>query len=285
LYGGGIYNLDSNPVITNSIFWGNYAYLSGNQIYNDTSTATFNFCDIEGGLNVEPGCGGDDSLGSNNINADPDFFDTDANNFHLGLNSGCIDMGTNTLSGITLPQTDIDGENRKIDGDKNGSITADVGADEFYWSPTDVSGDGITNFLDYAIFANTWLIQSGQPNYNDNCDFENNNVVDINDLILFCSEWLWEGGWLSGWMNQMESELMMIQQEQFDYQKIYLTLLASKSVELKGEISVQKESTVTEEDIKMTIEWFQELWLNGDLDKLTEEQFLEFLKLIENSLL
>lgn len=154
-YGGGIYNeYYSSPSITNSIFWSNIA-LECSQIYNyDYSTPAVTFCDVQGGY-----------LGAGNISTDPCFVDLNANNFHLKKESLCIDKGTNTPpGGITLPSIDIDGENRKIDGDANDTFIVDIGADEFFISPADFDMDGVVGFLDYAILANTWLTQAGEPN-------------------------------------------------------------------------------------------------------------------------
>jgi hypothetical protein len=45
--------------------------------------------------------------------------------------SPCIDMGTSDISGIELPETDVYGNERILDGDDNGSFIIDIGACEY----------------------------------------------------------------------------------------------------------------------------------------------------------
>jgi hypothetical protein len=56
----------------------------------------------------------------------------------------------------------------------------------------DLNGDGIVNFVDYAIFASAWLSRPGQSNWNPACDFSypQNNIIDCYDLDLFADNWL-----------------------------------------------------------------------------------------------
>jgi hypothetical protein len=60
-----------------------------------------------------------------NINQDP-LLSAD---FHLFVNSPCIDAGTNAAPGI--PASDFDGDGRFIDGNEDGLAAVDIGADEF----------------------------------------------------------------------------------------------------------------------------------------------------------
>ena len=85
--------------------------------------------------------------GSGNINSTPEFknpgswYDNgtpadlyddiwQGGDFHLKRSSPCIDTGTNSVPG-GLPGTDFEGDSRQIDGDKDGTPTVDMGADEF----------------------------------------------------------------------------------------------------------------------------------------------------------
>lgn len=66
-----------------------------------------------------------DDSGSN-INSNPRFTDS----YHLMPGSPCIDTGKNDPYG-GLPSTDFEGDQRIIDGDKNGTAIVDMGADEY----------------------------------------------------------------------------------------------------------------------------------------------------------
>jgi len=117
-YGGGIYNIGaSTPNITNCILWGN----TGGEVYNDTSppvpSPVVTYCDVQGGYG-----------GTGNIDTDPIFVNASGGDFHLLSTSPCIDAGNNAAP--VLPATDIDGDNRIIDGDGDGSAVVDMGVDE-----------------------------------------------------------------------------------------------------------------------------------------------------------
>jgi len=125
-----------SPIVTNCIFWANYAQGDGNEIYNYSSNPTVSYCDVQGGW-----------PGGTNINCDPCFVDADANNYHLDVNSSCIDAGDPDFN-PNPPETDIDGEPRMVNG------RVDMGADEYYWSTADFDKDEFVNFIDYAMLAN-----------------------------------------------------------------------------------------------------------------------------------
>jgi hypothetical protein len=144
-----------------------------------------------------------DASGTGNICGDannPFFVDAEANDFHLDANSPCIDAGTNT--GIEC-ETDIDGEERRLDDPEvndtgNGEEpVVDMGADEFYWSPADFDDDGDVNFVDYAIFAESWKTEDASVSLD--CD----NDLDYNDLGRFCMDWLWRRGQPKGFARSM----------------------------------------------------------------------------------
>ena len=139
--GGALYNGDSSPTLINCTFSGNSAVYGGSGIYNwDSSAPTLTNCilwehtypAIENSLDSEavvtysdvegyyPGVG--------NINADPLFADPDNGDFHLGLDSPCIDVGNNDAP--DLPGFDFEYEPRILDGDDDGIAIVDMGVDE-----------------------------------------------------------------------------------------------------------------------------------------------------------
>ncbi len=163
---------DNDANITNCIIWNNGDKTDDSFGDSDYDYVTYN-C-IQGGYS-----------GETNISSDPCFVNTiDANNFHLDPNSLCIDAGDLNFTPDTN-ETDIDGESRLFND------RVDMGADEYYLSPADFDGDGVVNFVDYAIYAAAWQESLGDPNYNDECDLEDNNAIDYNDLDLFAADWLW----------------------------------------------------------------------------------------------
>jgi hypothetical protein len=176
--------------ITNSIVWGN------NNGSGQLANCTASYSCIEGDPVYD---------GNGNINTDPCFVQPDSNNYHLDPNvpSPCIDAGTNT--GIEWGETDIDGEERRLDDPEviatgNGDEpVVDMGADEFYWSPADFNDDGIVNFVDYAIFAEPWKWKTEDANVS----LDNDNDVDYYDLARFCEDWLWKRGQPRGYARSM----------------------------------------------------------------------------------
>lgn len=62
------------------------------------------------------------------ISSDPKFIAPEYGRVGIQRGSPCIDAGKNDASG--MPTTDIDGEPRKQDGDGNGTVVVDIGADE-----------------------------------------------------------------------------------------------------------------------------------------------------------
>ncbi|MBL7152457.1 MAG: S8 family serine peptidase [Phycisphaerae bacterium] len=132
--GGGIMCLTSDPFdITNCIFWDNDADSTADEIWGQGSSRhakpNISYCDIKGcggsGDGWDPNCGTD---GGSNIDSDPCFVNADANDFHLALDSPCIDAGD--------PNGDYDGQ-VDIDGDVRVMCTVDIGADEVECFPAD----------------------------------------------------------------------------------------------------------------------------------------------------
>jgi predicted outer membrane repeat protein len=110
-YGDGIY-VYGTATVTNCILWGNGC----RQIFGDAGNANVSYSDIQGGW-----------TGVGNIDADPMF---EPDGYHLTLCSPCIDAGDPHY--ITGEETDIDGEQRIMNGNCNEEAIVDMGADEYY---------------------------------------------------------------------------------------------------------------------------------------------------------
>jgi subtilisin family serine protease len=118
-----------NNIIVNNSQYGFYCdhydapQLSYNDIWNNTSG------NYGGGVLT-------DQTGTNgNISADPLFVNSAANDYRLQSHSPCIDAGTNTGA----PSVDFAGNIRPIDGDGNGTATADIGAYEYQLPVTSIN--------------------------------------------------------------------------------------------------------------------------------------------------
>jgi hypothetical protein len=111
---GGVHNsAESAPVLTNCILWGD----TSPEISNDASSPVVTYSDVQGGYS-----------GDGTIDADPLFVDPGSGDLHLGPDSPCIDAGSNAAP--DLPDYDFEGDYRILDGDTDGTATADMGVDE-----------------------------------------------------------------------------------------------------------------------------------------------------------
>jgi hypothetical protein len=300
LYDNYTYGVESSengadPNVINCIVYGN----DSNDFYRENGTFdTVNYCNLQ---NSHDGTG--------NITGDPGFANVaiDPNDLHLDETSQCKDAGDPNGD---YDETDIDGENRIYYN------RVDMGADEYYTSPADFDEDGTVNFIDYAIFAAAWQSEPNDDNYDEDCDLEDNNSIDFEDLALFCEDWLWEQAWDEGWMmcmggggfglesiSLMESsllsldlsktaspakggdDLMLSASESLITRPERLAAKSQKFYDITPETTIsamQKALEAKEVNIKEILEWLDKIWLSGDLkESLTEEQYLEFRKAIE----
>ena len=95
---------------------GHQLNLQFNDVFSSGGATYGGLCENQTGIN-------------GNISADPLFEDTASDNYHLQAGSPSIDAGDNTAP--DLPETDIDGQPRIVDGDNNGTAIIDMGVDEF----------------------------------------------------------------------------------------------------------------------------------------------------------
>ena len=110
--GGILFNppVSATLAVTNSIVYANNWSIGGPP---GAGTVQATYSDIEGGW-----------AGTGNIDADPLF--VGGGDYHLQMNSPCIDTGTDTGA----PDHDLDQNSRPLDGDGDGMATTDMGAYE-----------------------------------------------------------------------------------------------------------------------------------------------------------
>ena len=162
-WGGGMYNSSSSsPTVSNCILWGD----SPDEIYNYVASPTVSFSDVQGGLPANTVDGG------GNIDADPLFVDADGadntagtedDNLRLSSGSPCIDSGSffdfNNLFDLGANDRAVDDPTTINTG--SGVLTfLDMGAYEFQpptCLPGDHNCDGIVNLLDLSLLALHWL--------------------------------------------------------------------------------------------------------------------------------
>jgi hypothetical protein len=157
----------------------------------------------------------------------------------------------------------------------------DISVDEYYWSPADIDKNGYVNFIDYAIFANAWLSEPGDSEWNHKCDIGNpvNSYIDYNDLFVFCEGWLWQAGWLKtspsgmGTMDSGTGESVELAEE------VYLSASA------EPEQVIQPDTCLTAVEIEELLKWLEEIWLDPEVrETIDEEQWLKFIESVKSGL-
>jgi hypothetical protein len=107
----------------------------------------FNNIFSAGGMAYGGGCA--DKTGTDgNISADPLFTNPTQGDYHLQQGSPSIDSSDNLAP--DLPDTDVDGDPRILDGDGNGTAIVDMGVDEFLAPPSfgvSLQNESNTNML------------------------------------------------------------------------------------------------------------------------------------------
>ena len=149
-YNGGIFNSNSQPVVKNSIIWGN------STPFNDTQSIITNSI-IQGGY-----------AGVGNLNYDPKFVNQAPEglspnlngDYHLQASSLGIDRGDN--GSISLTDLDLDGNLRRYNGGR-----VDIGAYEF-------QGNGTASVV-ISIASGNWEINS---------TWDVNRVPQVGDIVI-----------------------------------------------------------------------------------------------------
>jgi hypothetical protein len=171
---------------------------------------------LNGNINIAPGFAY--TIDPNHVMPYPD-------NYHLAIDSPCIDNGNSDL--VTDPNAkDIDREDRIY------GSGVDRGADEVYscdddlteddvYNALDWNADGIVNYSEFDLLAQNYLLRDpndpaiitdpnfvGDPDYaspddlqkwSDNWnryyDFNDDYIVSFGDIAIFLDEWLWVACW------------------------------------------------------------------------------------------
>lgn len=133
-YGGALSDEGAKAVIRNCIFWGNTAYKGSNQIFSaPQADSDVTYCDIQGGW-----------TGTTNINVDPSFVNSGANDYRLNANSPCVNAGKSSAPALPNDQGDLNwnsntGEPTPLDLDRStrvwsliGTPKVDMGAYEYF---------------------------------------------------------------------------------------------------------------------------------------------------------
>ena len=238
IVGNDEYGVESNYAadveISNCIIWDN----GSDELHaGDSDTFTVTYSCIEGGYGVTE---------DHNIESAPRFVEADFNNFHLGGGSPCIDTGDPDFE-PEPNETDIDGEYRII------NERVDMGADEFCRA-TDFNGDGLVNFVDYSMLARHWLQAAADAGYSDAFDLWDDDVIDFNDVLELCKDWLVTA--------ECRTESMLLMAGCGGGMAESLSLQAASS-----ELAVvEKEAIIVEPvDVEKLLDWLAEIWLDPEV--------------------
>ncbi len=206
--GGGIYtSYQSYTVILDSILWNNYA-LEGQEIaigsgfeYDPRpSTVDISYSDVRGAQTnvfVDVDC----TLiwGAGNIHVDPlfvtgplgDYYlsQTDTNELNQTTDSPCVDTGSDLASNVGLhlytTRTDSVFDTNMVDMGYHYPLAIEL------CSFSDLSGDGVVDFADLAIFLLHWLDDdcSANNNWCGGADLTFDSYVNFNDFAALNECW------------------------------------------------------------------------------------------------
>jgi len=133
-FGVGLYTWESaRASVENGIFW-------GNQTMPGWDPNPLDHTQIYGNVTVRNSCIQNlhHWFGNGNIGGDPKYVNQESGSLRLGSDSACIDRGANLVDwdpfepGFqTLPEGDLDGMPRVVDGDGDGLAIVDMGAYEY----------------------------------------------------------------------------------------------------------------------------------------------------------
>ena len=190
---------DEDVDIINSIVWNNGPIEDPNTIYTYQDKVQAVECNVSYSCVQDPNdiegleSGADTPDIDGNISAVPQFyFEPSSFVYYLRNTSPCRDAGDNNS---IVGTTDYYSQSRTI------NTTVDMGAVEYNGSQIcddcDFNDSAAVDFIDYLPFANSWLAEDTDTNYDIACDLSPNDVIDDDDLIEFADCWLWEPAFIS----------------------------------------------------------------------------------------
>jgi len=196
---GGIEAYFADVRIINSIIWGNKSFQIAGVFDNNNVT----YSDIEGGFQ-----------GEGNINADPCFVNILKRDYHVECDMGyqpamvmtamILDVAATGSSSAAEfspcinagnPFADVGAEPMPNGGRVNMGAyggTASAGKSDIKRPvAADMDKDLKVDWLDYAVFANNWLLE-GEQIINNQADMNNDGIVNYYDLMIYQKFWLYQ---------------------------------------------------------------------------------------------
>jgi hypothetical protein len=171
-----MYNIDSSPTVTNCILWGD----TPDEVNDVNSTSIVTYSDVQGSWS-----------GEGNIEENPLLYHSAGGELLLTPWSPCIDTGSNEA--VAPDATDFTGKPRLVDGDCNGTITVDMGANEFRHAyGGDFDSSCLVNMADYAVLGWAWLAGPQSENWDPVCDISipADGHIDAGDVRVLSGNWL-----------------------------------------------------------------------------------------------
>jgi alpha-tubulin suppressor-like RCC1 family protein len=273
------YGISGNTNAENNVLWANNDY--GFQ---------YDGCDITYSCIFDPNDPNsvDSTYDANyNISAYPGFLFTSYNNYVciLASNSTCIDKGSNT--GIDGGDKDFYDQSRIYNN------TVDMGAVEYTGDFDDIifdlNRDAVVNYQDFVYMADTWLLESIDTGYNDDCDWIDDSQIDTDDLEEFAAAWLWqppifENASLAGISKWTVSYLPLTSQSiEAPVGGMMMAMQTSLPLETIPQVAIeapQEQATNlcdnTYDQTVETIIFLEQMWNDGLLGDMTETEWLQF---------
>ncbi|MCK5051962.1 MAG: right-handed parallel beta-helix repeat-containing protein [Candidatus Cloacimonetes bacterium] len=166
--GGGIccYN-NSNPILVNCILWNDSPQEIFYSIYGDPNMITLAYSDIQGGEDgIVTNNNGTVNWLDGNIDSDPIFVDPINGDYHLSINSPCIDAGD--------PDSPLD---------PDGTIV-DMGAyfyQQFIPPEADFTADPLLGVAPLEVHFSDLTVPNYNPIISWQWDFDNDGTIDSNE--------------------------------------------------------------------------------------------------------